>query len=301
MNPVERRAGVADTGRDDADDDALPRFLARLVLHDRDERPVPGLGLGDQDAAVALLAATRAVLLASTDAEVVSAVARFGLDVGGRLVPARADAGSAVPLDIMIGIGPPVLLDAEALSVARMRLEQFLPMLVEDARCAVARLRHIEDVQAASLTDPLTGLLSRRELMRRLPSVGVGDVICLLDVDHFKQINERDGHVGGDLVLRDLGHLIRASVRGCDSAGRYGGDEIVMLLHGIPEAVAVKRLERLQELWGEEAADTVTFSAGAAAIDQDGWTVALAHADAAMYLAKRQGRNRSRGHGGGPS
>jgi diguanylate cyclase (GGDEF)-like protein len=274
----------------------LPLALARLAAEDADDRPVPSLGLGDQDAAIALLEATRAVLLASNDTEVVAAVGRFGLRVGGWMVPAALDAGTALPLDVAFGTGPPVLFDADQLSLERMRLEQFLPMLVEDARMALSRLRHLEDVQGASGIDPLTGLLSRRELMRRMPGLEVGDVICLLDIDHFKAINDRDGHVGGDLVLRDLGQLIGSNIRERDCAGRYGGDELVLLLKSVPEPVAVERLSRLQQVWSEGSLPTVTFSAGAAALDHQGWEVALAHADAAMYVAKQSGRNRSRGH-----
>lgn len=73
------------------------------------------------------------------------------------MVLAETDAGSAIPLDIALGAGPAVLFDADALSLARMRLEQFLPLLVEDARTAISRLRHLGDVQSASSMDPLTG------------------------------------------------------------------------------------------------------------------------------------------------
>lgn len=272
---------------------SLPAFLRSLSAQELDDRPEPALGLGDQDAAVALLAATRSVLTARTETEIVTAIARFGLSLGGRLVPADQDDGSSIPLDVMLGTGPPVLFDAEALSIARMRLEQFLPLLVEDARTAIVRLHHHAEVQAASATDPLTGLLSRRELMRQLPGLAVGDVICLIDIDHFRAVNEREGHVGGDLVLRDLGRLILANIRGSDRAGRFGGDEIVLVLTGVPEAVALKRLRLLQRLWAETSSHAVTFSAGAAALDARGWAFALENADAAMYLAKRGGRNQS--------
>lgn len=275
----------------------LPAFLDRLVEEEIDDRPVPVLGLGDQDAAVALLAATRSVLWATTEQEIITAVARFGLSLGGRLVPAADDEGSGIPLDIALGVGPPLLFDADALSITRMRLEQLLPVLIEDARTAIIRLRHLDDVQTASGTDPLTGLLSRRELMRQLPGLQVGDVVCLLDIDYFRAVNERLGHIGGDLVLRDLGRLIVANIRGSDRAGRYGGDEIVILFKDVPEPVALGRLELLQQLWAQLPSQTVTFSAGACSLDARGWQSALENADAAMYLAKNEGRNRSTGQG----
>jgi hypothetical protein len=137
-----------------AEGDALPGFLATLVVEQPDDRPVPALGLGDQDAAIALLAATRAVLLAGTATDVVTAVARFSLGMGGVLVLASQDAGTAIPLDITLGDGVPVLVDAEVFSISRMRLEQFLPTLVEDARCAVSRLRHLNELERASTSAP---------------------------------------------------------------------------------------------------------------------------------------------------
>jgi hypothetical protein len=124
-----------------------------LAEEEPDDRPVPSLGLGDPDAAALLIAATRAVLVAESERDVVTAVARFGLGLGGRMVAADDDAGSALPLDIAFGTSRPVLFDADPLSVARMRLQQFLPLLLEDARTAIVRLRRLDDLQSAAAAD----------------------------------------------------------------------------------------------------------------------------------------------------
>ncbi|MDT7569976.1 MAG: hypothetical protein QOE05_150 [Actinomycetota bacterium] len=257
-----------------------------------DDRPVPALGVGDAEAAAALVQATRLMLTARTPQQVVAAVAGFAVQLGGRLVPAARDAGSALPLDIALGTGVPVLVDADAPSVARMRLEQYLPGLPEDARVTTSRLRYLQDVEAASSLDPLTGLLSRREVMRQGATLGVGDVVCLVDVDNFRSVNSADGHAGGDSVLRALGHLIRDAIRVTDCAGRYGGDELVVLQRSVAIDVAARRIREIQQRW-RAAGSAVTFSAGVAGIGAGGWPAALAAADTAMYAAKERGRDRT--------
>lgn len=276
--------------------DELPPELAALNDAFPDDRPVPALGVGDAEAAAALVQATRLMLTARTPHEVVAAVARFAVQLGGRLVPAARDSGSALPLDIALGTGVPVLVDAAGLSVARMRLEQFLPGLLEDARVTTSRLRHLQDVEAASTRDPLTGLLSRREVMRQGATLGAGDVVCLIDVDDFRRVNTAAGHSGGDSVLSALGHLIRDAIRVTDCAGRYGGDELVVLQRSLALDVAAGRIREIQQRW-RAGARSVTFSAGVAAVGPGGWPQALAEADAAMYDAKDRGRDRTCVHG----
>ena len=126
----------------------LPPALEALNDAAFDDRPVPALGVGDADAAAALVQATRLILIAETPEQVVAAVGGFAVQLGGWLTAAADDSGSALPLDIALGTGTPVLVDADALSIARMRLEQLLPGLLEDARTATARLRYVQDLEA---------------------------------------------------------------------------------------------------------------------------------------------------------
>lgn len=272
---------------------ALPDFLTSLLEVPEIDRLVPALGIGDHLAAPALLLATRTILIATSAEEIARAVAHFAVQVGGRLVPATGECGTALPMDLSTGTGSVVLVDAEPLSVARMRLEQFLPGLLEDARVARARLMHLLDAEESSHRDPLTGLLSRRGLMRELAGTQPGDVICLIDIDNFKSLNDTAGHREGDRVLACLGQLLVDNLRPADVAGRYGGDELIVLLRGVSAQVATERIASVSKQWSIERPMPVTFSAGTAAVEGTGWDDALKRADAAMYTAKRNGRNRT--------
>ena len=174
---------------------------------------------------------------------------------------------------------------------------------------ATAHIRH----QAAH--DQLTGLLIRSEVERRLAErLARGNakqqlVIALLDVDHFKRINDSYGHLGGDEVLRSLGSIIRRSLRDEEFAGRYGGEEILLVLDDGDEFAA----ERVLNLHLAIRHDTfkagrnpiaVTCSIGVAwASKGDNWETLIGRADAALYDAKNAGRDRvveSRSHDAPP-
>ena len=163
---------------------------------------------------------------------------------------------------------------------------------------ATAHIRH----QAAH--DQLTGLLIRSEVERRLAeTLGEGNakqqlVVALLDVDHFKRINDSYGHLGGDEVLRSLGSIVRRSLRDDELAGRYGGEEILLVLDDSDEFAA----ERVLNLHLAIRHDTfkagrrpiaVTCSIGVAwASKGDSWETLIGRADSALYEAKNAGRDR---------
>jgi hypothetical protein len=155
----------------------LPPHLAVINDAEPDDRPVPSLGLGDEEAAQAMVLATRLMLLASTPDAVVAAVATFAVQLGGRLIPASADRGTAIPLDITLGTTSPVLVDSDELSLTRMRLEQYLPALVEDARLVTARLRHVTDLETAVHRDPAAEPLPRCEVPRQDAGLGNEDMV----------------------------------------------------------------------------------------------------------------------------
>lgn len=157
-------------------------------------------------------------------------------------------------------------------------------------------------------TDPLTATLNRRLLpdtlaaaLERRGQRGETSTLIVLDVDHFKSINDAHGHARGDDILVRLGELLRGSVRDEDRIFRYGGEEFVILLPGEPTAAAVGLAERLRRdvaRYGEESGFGITISLGIAELQDgdtvDGW---LDRADQALLVAKRQGRNRARDAG----
>ena len=140
-------------------------------------------------------------------------------------------------------------------------------------------------------TDPLTGLLNRSALSQRVSSLGAA-VVAVCDIDHFKQINDRFGHLTGDEVLQNVAHLIMASIRREDEAFRWGGDEIVVLFHNEDLEVVRDRMRGIEErllkfrLRKQELLPVV-LSWGAA--ETRGRTVlqTLEAADREMYAYKR--------------
>jgi two-component system, cell cycle response regulator len=165
----------------------------------------------------------------------------------------------------------------------------------------------VEESRWMATTDLLTGLLNRRAF---LESTGrevartkrYNDVlsVILLDVDHFKHINDRRGHFAGDLVLAAVGKLLNLAVRTCDIVARWGGEEFVIVLPSTSIEGGAQVAERIRELLegadikdGNGDAIPVTASFGVAAY-ATGETLeqVVDRADRAMYLAKSGGRNR---------
>jgi diguanylate cyclase (GGDEF)-like protein/PAS domain S-box-containing protein len=147
------------------------------------------------------------------------------------------------------------------------------------------------DSERAALTDPLTGIGNRRHADAFLAAVGPGDAIALVDIDHFKRINDEQGHAAGDLVLRKLAEHLERQVRTNDHVARFGGEEFLVLLSG-GASTAAAAIERISHAWAD-VSDGVTFSAGVAAHAAGRPVIAtLAAADRALYEAKARGRDR---------
>jgi diguanylate cyclase len=163
----------------------------------------------------------------------------------------------------------------------------------------------IEAHISRSLTDPLTGLPNRREFDARLAERMSGwnrrgEVfsLLLLDVDHFKKLNDLHGHLAGDVVLTMLGRALRAALRRDDAVARFGGEEFAMLLPGTTleqaKQVAIKVCEAASRATANHGGVSlnVTLSGGLATI-QAGETAEslISRADAALYAAKSAGRS----------
>ena len=162
-----------------------------------------------------------------------------------------------------------------------------------------------------AIRDGLTGLYNHREFYRLLESELLRAhrfnhpvALLLLDIDHFKQVNDRHGHLAGDTVLRELGQRLPAQVRAIDHVCRYGGEEVAMILPEIERESAIQSAERIRAkiaaepfIVNGETEIVVTVSIGIAIYSDDGTTSEelVAATDAALYKAKEQGRNRVAG------
>ncbi|MCL4528144.1 MAG: diguanylate cyclase [Chloroflexi bacterium] len=168
--------------------------------------------------------------------------------------------------------------------------------------------RLFEETQNLALTDHLTGLYNRRGLFEigkiefaRSHRAGRPFSAIMADLDHFKKVNDGYGHFTGDLVLQNLASSCRKSVRDVDLVGRYGGEEIVILLPETDLQTAVNVAERLRQAVAnnplqiaDEIEIEVTASLGVAQLDENtpNLDTLIARADQAMYIAKHKGRNR---------
>lgn len=165
----------------------------------------------------------------------------------------------------------------------------------------------LAQIEALVRSDDLTGVANRRGVTERLHQCmeaaqrqGTPLCVALLDIDHFKQINDRYGHDGGDSVLRAFGQLLAAQLRATDGVGRYGGEEFLLLLPDTTLEQARVQLERirtqaLQLPWAQMGLPALQVSCTVGASQYrpgDPLEAAISRADAAMYAGKTAGRNR---------
>lgn len=249
------------------------------------------------------------------------------------LYAGRPGAGTIEPGDPAprSAIAVPFQLDQAQRGVLLLRRTQDQPSLqVEDVALAEAavgaavaviqRAKIVEltladnaRLEMLATTDPLTQLLNRRALVERLTAEMEralrydGSVaILLLDLDHFKHINDSHGHLIGDAALRELAQLLAGAVRASDIVGRYGGEEFLVVLPETDATGAMTFAERMRERiarhpfhpWHDERAVQLTASIGVAAFPSgriESVEDLFQRADAAMYRAKAQGRNRVEG------
>jgi diguanylate cyclase (GGDEF)-like protein/PAS domain S-box-containing protein len=175
--------------------------------------------------------------------------------------------------------------------------------LLRDVSERKERERRLTELAA---TDPLTGLPNRRSFLACLDTVLMdvqreptrNSALLMIDIDHFKRVNDIHGHQIGDQVLRHAAQLIRSSLRQHDRAGRLGGEEFAVLLDDVDVETALVLAERLRSKLETNPATTdagavaVTISLGLSIVHGEDPARVLGEADAALYRAKRSGRNR---------
>jgi diguanylate cyclase (GGDEF)-like protein len=182
----------------------------------------------------------------------------------------------------------------------RGREKRLLGLLAGVTGLAVSHVTRLRATQQMADQDALTGTFTKRvvharlaEEMARSEAEARPLSLLLLDIDHFKTYNDTRGHVEGDAALRQVGHVLSASIREDDTAARYGGDEFLVLLPGATKERAQAVAEHLRRTVEGLGLD-LTLSAGIATFPEDAASgVGLVRAaDHALYEAKAAGRNR---------
>ncbi len=184
---------------------------------------------------------------------------------------------------------------------ARVKVHLQIKSLQDELRHANALLEKL------AVTDGLTSIYNRRYLMdalekefHRAKRYGESFAVILIDVDHFKNVNDNFGHQMGDFVLRELAQILFQQLRGTDTVGRYGGEEFVILLPGTDLQGAAALADRARHLVEQhpfrrgDAFARITLSAGVVAYPHpllQSPDDIVQQADAALYRAKKQGRN----------
>lgn len=187
-------------------------------------------------------------------------------------------------------------------------VEQLAGAVAEQIGLAITNLRLRETLRHQSIRDPLTGLFNRRymeeSLVRELQRASRGGIpvaVIMLDLDHFKRFNDSFGHAAGDALMRALATVLQKGIRAEDIACRYGGEEFALILPGAPVHIAHARAEGIRQAAARLSVEhqgtslgAVTLSLGVAVFPDHGATgeKVLKAADAALYRAKAEGRDR---------
>ncbi len=197
-----------------------------------------------------------------------------------------------------------------ASSIVQSRDEiPFVSMIAELLGNAYKHTTEIESVEHSASIDPLTKLFTRGHFaqrfemeIRRAKNYAHPLSLFLLDIDHFKNINDTHGHSAGDIILLNLGEIVRQSVRSSDIAARFGGEEFVVLMMSAGKEQALNMAENMRNIVestefripGLQSPLKVTISGGVATYPADGdsTTDLLRKADESLYKAKQTGRNR---------
>ena len=260
---------------------------------DAGEGPVQVMADAPADAAGALQREAGPALVVDLDQRSVPLLASVLPDARHVVVlPLRAD-GEELGVAV-VECGP----DRARLAAAELEL---LEQSAHRIALSVRTMRLLHEVERLAASDPLTGLPNRRlfdatldrEIARARRS-GSPLAVGLIDVDHFKAVNDEHGHQVGDQVLCELAAALRGALREEDVVARYGGEEFVVLLPDAAADAAVMVAERLRAAVATGVSRLpITISVGVAALDPgSGGAGVVARADAALYEAKRSGRDR---------
>jgi len=245
--------------------------------------------------AVSLEGGARVVALSWLAIPVITLSSRFSM----RGVAAGVVIASALVLAVGFGADPNTVLNSPELVIAPLAL--VLCVAVLSTPLMHSDIQHRSD----AVIDQLTGMLNRKalgarthELSQQSQVTGEPVGVIVADLDHFKRINDTRGHTAGDIVLKEVAYLLRKQLRAFDLAYRLGGEEFLILVPGSDLEHTAELAERLRagvaaNLLGGGLSVTMSLGVGASAQDERfDYAAVFAKADAALYRAKRGGRNR---------
>jgi len=314
---------IQETGRGAVTVDHGERMLTGYALNDG-HLDYPGLGwivIAQRPAALALAAARNTALIILGIGAVLALIAigvsmfiasrvarplrtltleadRIGRDPGATML--RLQHGSAEVLQLSTALRSLL----HRIGFAERRTKEIEANANESARQFAEDLRAMRHLAE---TDPLTGLTNRRALLKEgaaafehFKRYQRPFAILAVDIDHFKQINDRYGHAAGDAGIRQIGEIVRGTLRTTDTAARIGGEEFIVLLREVDEAAARQLAERIRaavEACAITSGDTqfnLTVSIGVALARSSDRDIAevIERADQGLYMAKNTGRNR---------
>ncbi len=227
---------------------------------------------------------------------------RQRLQSGGLPLPKGVESFAAIPLMMEKKI-------LAVMTMENMRKDDFdhLSIVAAQLALAIKKAQLYQEVQKLSIVDGLTGTFLRRHFLERFEEElhrsrrhRVPLSFLMADIDHFKEYNDKHGHLVGDVVLRDIAHLLKEGVREIDLVSRYGGEEFSLLLAETSKESALQVAERLRlsvekhQFKAYDEIGKVTISIGLATFPEDGQGTEslIDKSDRALYKAKQSGRNR---------
>jgi diguanylate cyclase (GGDEF)-like protein len=263
-------------------------------------------------------------------------VAAYGTSRGNgiEIVPGEGLIGKAAELKTIISRGHPGVEVAEsehdgidtvtpvlfkdsllgAIAIGKMQNytgneKRFLAMLSDLMAVALNNIKHLAIANEQATMDALTGLYNKKYFIEKARDTLLSSEnydfpvsVLIFDVDHFKNYNDTNGHVQGDIVLREVGKLLREHTRSTNIVARYSGEEFVVLLENVKNSVAMSCAENLRKLVeshpfpfrAKQPLGCISVSGGIANFPADGKTVdeIIKHAGEALYVSKNAGGNR---------
>ena len=260
------------------DETTVPDSAAAITSTPRDDKYVPA----------AVHAATQALLRVESSDQARQVLVQLVRNLGGHAVPKSLGDVDALPIDISLREGEPVYPTASKGSAAHWLLAEYIEAAVTDARVAIELVRAAERLATDAGIDRISGLPDHQTMSRLLSRLVEGDAIVAMDLDWIQVIGT--DQPSDQEILRSFGRSLRLAARATEHCGRFGGGEFLLLMYEPGEEGCIRLLERLRERWEKSGhSNELSFSAGIANVDEQGWRSAIQAADRALRRAQETG------------